>query len=75
MEFAYAGGLLVDVGANYGYYSLLWVEVGKHRNRTRYFRSKPLGIIPKPCLITFPQTILKIRSKCKTKLLENPVVR
>ena len=29
MELAYAGGLLVDVGANYGYYSLLWAGASK----------------------------------------------
>ena len=63
MELAYAGGLLVDVGANYGYYSLLWA--GASKSNKVLSSSKPLGIIPKPCLITFPQTILKIRSKCK----------
>ena len=44
MELAYAGGLLVDVGP----LRILQPALGRHRNPTRHFRSKPLGIIQSP---------------------------
>jgi hypothetical protein len=39
------GGLLVDVGANYGYYSVLWTY-GHLSNRVIAFEASPRNIIP-----------------------------
>ena len=39
------GGLLVDVGANYGYYTCLWADA-KHENRVVAFEASPLNVGP-----------------------------
>ncbi|MDB5138668.1 MAG: hypothetical protein JWR12_584 [Mucilaginibacter sp.] len=45
LKYASEGGLLVDVGANYGYFSSLWASVNA-RNKVIAFEASPANVGP-----------------------------